>query len=137
LALTAGFCWAIYSLAIKKVSNRYSATFITRKVFFYGILTVLPMFLIEPWQFPLEKILLPAVGLNLLFLSVVASFLCYLWWSMAVNKIGAMPTSNYVYLNPITTVITSAFFLNEPMTLIAYIGSALILMGVYVANKKM
>ncbi len=137
LALTAGFCWAVYSLAIKKVSNRYSATFITRKVFFYGILTVLPMFIIEPWQFPLEKLLIPAVGLNLLFLAVVASFLCFLWWSVAVNKIGALPTSNYVYLNPVTTVIASAIFLNEPMTAIAYLGSALILLGVYVANRKL
>ncbi len=31
LALTAAFSWAIYSLVIKKVSNRYSATYITRK----------------------------------------------------------------------------------------------------------
>ncbi len=137
LALTAGFCWALYSLIIKKVSNRYSATFITRKVFFYGILTVMPMFLIEPWQFPLEKLLTPAVGLNLLFLSVVASFLCFLWWSVAVKKIGALPTSNYVYLNPITTVIASAIFLNEPMTAMAYAGSILILLGVYLANRKM
>ena len=46
-----------------------------------------------------------------------------------------MKTSNYVYLNPITTVIVSALFLNEPMTTMAYIGSALILSGVYIANK--
>ncbi len=135
LALVAGFCWAVYSLVIKMVSNRYSATFITRKVFFYGILTVLPFFLVEPWQFPLEKLLIPAVAFNLLFLSIVASFLCFLWWSVAVNKIGALHTSNYVYLNPITAVLASALFLNEPMTAMAYIGSALILAGVYVANK--
>ena len=74
--------------------------------------------------------------MNLLFLSVVASFLCFLWWSVAVKEIGALSTSNYVYLNPITTVIASALFLDEPMTLMAYIGSALILLGVYVANRE-
>ncbi|MCR5820768.1 MAG: DMT family transporter [Bacteroidaceae bacterium] len=135
LALAAALSWAIYSLVIKKVSSRYSATFITRKVFFYGILTVLPMFLIRPWQFPIEKFILPAVWMNLIFLSVVASFLCFLWWSVAVKKIGALPTSNYVYLNPITTIIASALFLEEPMTLMAYIGSGLILLGVFVANS--
>ena len=46
-----------------------------------------------------------------------------------------MKASNYIYLNPITTVIASAIFLNEPMTLMAYMGSALILLGVYVANQ--
>ena len=136
LALMAAFCWAIYSLVIKKVSRRYSATFITRKVFFYGILTVLPLFLLTPWQFPVEGFRQPVVWGNLLFLSVVASFLCFLWWSVAVKKIGALSTSNYVYLNPVTTVVASALFLNEPMTLMAYAGSALILLGVYIANRK-
>lgn len=136
LALTAAFSWAIYSLVIKKVSSRYSATFITRKVFFYGILTVIPLFFLKPWSFPLERLVQPVVWMNLLFLSIVASFLCFLWWSVAVKKIGAISTSNYVYLNPITTIIASAIFLHEPMTLMAYIGSALILLGVFIANLK-
>ena len=136
LALVAAFSWAIYSLVIKKVSAHYPATFITRKVFFYGILTVTPLFSLKPWKFPLEHLAPPAVWMNLLFLSVVASFLCFLWWSVAVKKIGAISTSNYVYLNPITTVIASALFLQEPMTLMAYTGSALILLGVFIANHK-
>lgn len=136
LALSAALSWAIYSLVIKKVSTRYTATFITRKVFFYGILTVLPLFFLKPWHFPLERLCLPVVWMNLLFLSVVASFLCFLWWSIAVKKIGALSTSNYVYLNPITTIIASALFLQEPMTLMAYTGSALILFGVFVANHR-
>ena len=136
LALAASFSWAIYSLVIKKVSSRYTATYITRKVFFYGILTVIPFFLLKPWSFPLERLYQPIVWMNLLFLSVVASFLCFLWWSVAVKKIGAISTSNYVYLNPITTIIASALFLQEPMTIMAYIGSALILIGVFTANLK-
>ena len=42
LAFTACMCWAIYSLLMKSVSNHYGAAFITRKVFFYGVLTILP-----------------------------------------------------------------------------------------------
>ena len=53
-----------------------------------------------------------------------------------MKKIGAMATSNYVYLNPITTIMASALFLQEPMTLMAYMGSALILLGVFIANRK-
>ena len=114
----------------------YSATFITRKVFFYGIITILPILLLSDWQFPLEQLQKPIVWANILFLSVVASFLCFLWWSIAVKKLGALATSNYVYLNPVTTIIASALFLDEPMTAMAYAGSALILIGVFVANHK-
>jgi len=137
LALTAATCWAVYSLIIKNISTRYSAIFITRKVFFYGILTVLPMFLLRPWTFSMDGFLRPEVWMNLLFLGVIASFVCFFSWSVAVSKIGVMDTSNYIYLNPVTTVIASALVLNEPMTLMAYLGSALILLGVFVANKKL
>ena len=136
LCLVAAFSWAIYSLLIKNVSSRYEATFITRKVFFYGILTVLPLFAVKPWRFPMTHLFQPTVWMNLLFLSIVASFLCFLWWNVAVKKIGAISTSNYVYLNPITTMVASAMFLQEPMTLMAYTGSALILMGVSIANRN-
>lgn len=135
LALFASFSWAIYSLIMKRVSSRYSAVFITRKVFFYGVLGTLPFFLISPWTFPLSGFLDLKVYGNLLFLGVLASFACFATWSWAIAKLGALKTSNYIYLNPITTVIASAIFLDEPMTLMAYLGSALILIGVYFANK--
>ncbi len=144
LALTAAASWAVYSLLIKRVSSRYSPAYITRKVFFYGILTVIPLFLlaevvslpgIQPWRFPFAGFLDTAVWTNLLFLSLIASFACFLWWSIAVKQIGALRTSNYVYLNPVTTVVASALVLQEPMTFLAVVGSILILVGVFVANK--
>ena len=145
LAFAAAICWAVYSLLIKRVSLRYKATFVTRKVFFYGILTVLPFFImasfaelpgIAPWRFPLARMTEPVVFANLLFLSVMASFACFLWWSVAVKKLGALRTSNYVYLNPVFTVVASSLILSEPMTLIAFVGSVLILIGVYIANRQ-
>jgi drug/metabolite transporter (DMT)-like permease len=121
---------------MKFVANRYSSIFITRKVFFYGLITVLPYFLLRPWQFPLSGFTHPAVWGNLLFLGTIASFACFELWSLVIKKIGAIPVSNYVYLNPISTVIVSALVLSEPMTPLAYLGSILILLGVYLSNKK-
>ncbi|ANR72844.1 DMT family transporter [Prevotella scopos JCM 17725] len=135
LTLLASLCWAVYSLLMKKISNSYSAIFITRKIFFYGLVTVLPAFIFDPWTATISMLLTPKVMLNLLFLGVIASFLCFVLWTLVIVKIGAMTSSNYLYLNPISTVVTSAIFLNEPMTAIAYIGSALILIGVAVSNK--
>ena len=135
LTLLASLCWAVYSLLMKKISNSCSAIFITRKIFFYGLVTVLPAFIFDPWTATISMLLTPKVMLNLLFLGVIASFLCFVLWTLVIVKIGAMTSSNYLYLNPISTVVTSAIFLNEPMTAIAYIGSALILIGVAVSNK--
>lgn len=135
LALLTAVCWAVYTLLMKSVSERYSAVFITRKLFFYGLLTVLPMFLIDPWTVSLATLLTPKVAFNLLLLGLVASFLCFALWTVVIERLGVMTASNYQYLNPITTIVASAIWLSEPMTAIAYIGSALILIGVIVSNK--
>ena len=135
LALSAGLCWAVYCLVMRRVSTRYNATFITRKVFFYGIVTILPYFLVEPWTFPLERLAEPAVWGNLLFLAVIASLACFILWNAAIKRLGAIRTANYVYLNPLTTLIGSAIYLHEPLTWVSMLGSALILAGIYMARK--
>lgn len=133
LALSAALCWAVYSILLRDVSH-YSAVFVTRKVFIYGLLTVLPVFIYRPWHFPLDGLLRPIVWGNLLFLGIIASFACFALWSLASKKVGALMVSNYVYINPISTFVASALMLNEPMTALATAGCACILLGVYWAN---
>ena len=48
LAFAACLCWAVYSLLIKRATDRYSSLFITRKVFFYGLLTIIPYYILRP-----------------------------------------------------------------------------------------
>ena len=103
-------------------------------MFVYGLLTALPLFIIYPWQFPLENLLDMKVLLNLLFLALIASFGCFLMWTFVVNKLGAVTSNNYIYLVPFSTVIFSALVLDEHMTAMSWIGCALIMLGVYMAN---
>ncbi len=135
LALAAATSWAIYSLVMKNFSSHYSPFFITRKVFFYGLITIAPVFAVHLWTFPFEQLFTPVIGLNLLYLGVIASFVCFAAWAWVISRLGALRASNYIYFNPVTTVIMSALVLNEHMTPIAYVGSAMILAGVFVANK--
>lgn len=136
LAFCASLSWAVYSLLLRYLSG-YSAVFITRKVFFYGLVSVFPMYAYRPWTFPLEGFAQPAVWGNLLFLGFVASFGCFVVWSWVSKKLGALTASNYIYLNPVSTVIFSALILSEPMTWIALMGSLCILAGVYLSNRGM
>lgn len=135
LTLLAAFSWAFYSLIMRKMADRYSTTFITRKIFFYGVLTILPAFLVRPWQFDIEKLLEPAVLFNLLFLGVLASLICFAVWNVVLKQLGTVRASNYIYLNPLFTLVGSAFLLNEHLTIMALLGAVCILGGVYCAGK--
>lgn len=136
LAFAACLCWAVYSLFIRKVSERYSSIFITRKVFFYGIITIIPYFIAYPEPMPFEVLLKPDVAVNLLFLGCVASMACFLLWNWVMARLGAVKCTNWVYVNPITTIIFAWAVLNETITFYFLIGSALILVGLYLSAKK-
>lgn len=136
LTLLAAFSWAFYSLIMKKMSGRYRTTFITRKIFFYGILTILPAFILHPWQFSLSGLWQPAVWMNLLFLGVLASLVCFVVWNIILKQLGTVRASNYIYLNPLFTLIGSAVLLDEQFTVMSLMGAMLILGGVYLAGKR-
>lgn len=136
LAFSACICWALYTLLMKPVMGRYPAMFITRKVFFYGILTILPYYIFVPDMPSLDVLMRPEVALNLLFLGSVASMLCYLTWSWCMKGLGAVICTNWVYVNPITTIIAAWLILDEQITLYFLIGSILIIAGMYLSSKK-
>lgn len=136
LTLCAGISWAVYSLIIRKLSGKYSSVFITRKVFFYGIITVLPVFIVQPFNFSLAGLMQPQVWMNLLFLSVLASLACFVVWNIVLKNLGTIQSSNYLYLNPLFTTIAAHLFLEEELTIYALTGVLLILGGVFLAARK-
>ena len=136
LALAACLCWALYSLLMIPANHRYGSLFITRKVFFYGLLTMIPYFLFVPDMPPVEVLLRPQVVGNLLFLGVVASCICYLVWTWVIDKLGAMVTTNYVYINPLSTIVVARLVLGEQITPFFLLGAVLILTGMYLADRK-
>lgn len=135
LTIAAAVLWALYSIIIARLQRRYSSLFITRKVFFYGIVTLLPYLFIHEAALDFGLLLRPAVIGNLLFLGLIASFACYWAWNAAIARIGSINASNYLYLNPVVALITSAIVLDERITVTALIGTALIMLGVAVCEK--
>ena len=136
LSFLAALSWAFYSLIMRKLFTRYDTVFITRKIFFYGLLTILPAFFFSPWQAKFSTIIEPSVLWNLLFLGVLASLVCFVVWNIILKRLGTIQASNYIYLNPLATMMGSAFLLSEPITYMTLIGSGLILGGVYLAGRK-
>lgn len=136
LTLGAAVMWVIYSILILKIEGRYHSLMITRKIFFYGVLTLAPYLLYEVWDVTWAAFSNPVVVGNLLFLGIVASLICYWAWNVALEKLGAIKATNYLYLNPIVALITSWIVLSERITVLALAGTALILFGMYMAQKK-
>lgn len=136
LAIGAALCWAVYSLFMGRITREYGTLVATRKVFIYGLITILPFLGGSRESLSLAILSQPAVWGNLLFLGLVASLVCFLAWNVVIDRLGNITSTNYVYLNPIFTLLTAMAFLGERMTLLAALGSLAILAGVVWAGKR-
>ena len=136
LALAAALSWMGYSLVIKRLGARYPASFIARKVFFYGMATILPVFAFRPFAATGELLARPVVWANLLFLGVVASGFCYALWNTVMRRLGAVRATNYIFFNPLVTMLTAALCIGERITTPALAGAAMILCGLWHAERR-
>lgn len=117
LALLAPVVWAIYSVLMRKISLLKVHTIgATRRVFFYGLLFMLPPLFLFDFQLGLSRFKEISNVAHLLFLGLGASALCFLTWNKAVGILGAVKTSVYIYIVPVITVAASALVLNEKIT---------------------
>lgn len=135
LSLASAAMWAFYCLILKRLEGRYSTLYITRKVFAYGILSLVFYFLFYPLEIKTDILLRPVVSYNLLFLGIVASMVCFFTYNIAVKHIGAIKAINYGYIQPLVTMVTSAIVLSETITIASLIGAVFIIGGVYWAEK--
>lgn len=137
LALLAALVWAAYSVLTKRISGYgYPTILTTRRIFFYGILFMLPAVLIMDFRLDLTRLGDPVHLGNLLFLGLGASALCFVTWNFAVKAMGAVKTSVYLYLVPVITVAASGLILRETITPMAGAGTALTLLGLILSEYR-
>lgn len=137
LALLAAFVWACYSILTRKIAGfGFHTILTTRRVFGYGILFMIPALFLFGFRLDLGRFANVPYLLNLLFLGLGASALCFVTWNAAVKLLGAVKTSVYIYLVPVITVAASVLILQEPFTWMTGAGIVLTLAGLLLSESK-
>lgn len=137
LALLAAAAYGVYAILYKKISDKgYHCVTATRRIYFYGILCLLPFLWKEGYGIDVALVKEPVIFWNLIYLGAVASALCYICWNYAIEILGAVKTGVYIYILPAITMATSALILKEPVNGLAVIGCFLCIMGLVVSEKN-
>ncbi|MNI72294.1 putative amino-acid metabolite efflux pump [compost metagenome] len=137
LALLAPAVWAIYSVLMRKISKfNHHPIGATRRVFWYGLIAMLPCLFLFEFRFGLDRFRSISNMTNLLYLGLGASALCFVTWNRVVGILGAVKTSVYIYIVPVVTVAASALILHEKITWATLTGAALTLTGSYISERK-
>jgi drug/metabolite transporter (DMT)-like permease len=103
---------------------------------FYGVLTTLPLVVAGGQPIDFSALLTLESGLKLAYLALVGSALCYILWNRAIQEIGVLNASLYIYVVPLVTLLMSAAILNERITAMGLAGIVLVIAGMVFATVQ-
>ncbi len=130
----AAFSFAIYTVIGKKVLTSNEPLIVTLIALFSGtiILSVLTATTIG-----FSEIILAgwSTFLLMVFLGFTMIAISYPIWFICLKKLPASHVSVYIYLTPIFAVILSLIILDERFSWLFWIGSLLIIGGIFITNK--
>lgn len=136
LSFGAALCWAVYSVLLRKTVDKYENLLLTRRLMLWGIITSLPIALVEGVPLSLAPLMNGEYIFCLLFLGLVCSALGYVFWNTATARLGTVVVCNYVYIIPFFTMLTGVIVLSEPLTAMGIVGAVLIMLGMFIADRK-
>jgi drug/metabolite transporter (DMT)-like permease len=132
--LIAALVGAGYTIAGKKLLQRYSALSLTVYAFLFGCLGLLPF--LSP-SLVNEVTSLSWTGWGaVLFLALFPTVIGYVLWYIALEVKTASEISVFLYFIPVLSTIISYFFFQEPITWLFLLGGALVIGGLLIVNMQ-
>ena len=132
LAITA---WGIYSAFLKKRTFDVSLLALIQVICSFGLIFLAPGFFFELMQ---DKTI--EINSNLFYILVYVAIFpsigSYYCWAGAVSIVGANRAGIFLSLIPLFSTIFAIIFFNEKFLFFHFIGSILIIIGLFLSNKK-
>jgi len=134
ITLLAPISWAIYTVACKSLSEKFDALTVTAMPIILGTIPLLPLF--GRGDFVAISRMNFRAWLALLFLSCLCTCAGNTVWIWALRRLSSSRVASFIYIIPVSSLMTSYIFLSEPITLYIVLGALLLLSGVYIVNKE-
>lgn len=134
IALAGTLFWALYTVLGKKMNEKYSALTVLNYVFLFASLELMPFYLMAP-----RTSLLAFDGttwISLGFLTLCCSLIAFLVYNYSLEKLSASTVALFIYVMPLSGVLLAAVVLGESLTVYTLAGAALIIFGMYKAERN-
>ncbi len=127
--------WGLYSAFLKKKNFTLPLLTLVQVLCSFGLIFIFPQFFYEFSQGQLIKFDINLFYI-LIFLALFPSIGSYYCWAGAVSIIGANRAGIFLSLIPLFSTIMAISFFNERFQFFHLIGALLIILGLYLSNKK-
>lgn len=134
IMLLAALCLAIYSVAVKPITNKFSPLIITKYTLLISTIILIP-FSIKPNTIK-ELLSLSLMGwLSVIYMAIFPTVIAYIFQQIAIKKIGASQTEMFRNLVPVFSIILSFVFLKEKINYLNMLSMIIITSSVYINSR--
>jgi len=134
IVMLAPLNWAVYTISGKTVIARHPPLLVVGvSMIFAGLFSLV---FVRP-SLIAQLLALPAsFWWAVLFLAVPCTVFAFVVWFDALERMPAGRVAGFVYLLPMFAVTFSRWLLDEPVTLALLLGAAILIIGVYLVNRR-
>ncbi|MCK4902459.1 MAG: DMT family transporter [Thermoplasmatales archaeon] len=132
--LIAALMGAIYTIAGKKLLDRYSGLSLTVYAILFGSIGLIPFINMSLFE-QVSKMSING-WFAILFLGLCSTVIGYVIWYVALKIKTASELGVYLYAIPVLSTIFSFFIFKEEITLMFIIGGLLVITGLVIVNRK-
>ena len=126
----AALSWVFYSFLTRSLSKEHSVIFIVFWQSLFGFICFVPFSVMEfkNWGSPTAEVIF-----HLLFLAVFCSALGHWFYVKAIEALNVTVSGIFLNIIPVITVIAGFLVLGEKLSLLQWLGAALVISGVTLA----
>jgi drug/metabolite transporter (DMT)-like permease len=132
-AAASALSWALGTVYFKRVQDRVSMLWAVALPFLCGGILLSALGLI--FESPSEVSWTGAYVASLLYSGLVGTGLAWVLWLGLVRAGEASRVAAYVFFVPLVSVVIGALFLDERLSASLLVGAALVVSGIYLANR--
>lgn len=127
--------WSVYTVLLRRRPPELSPLALLAVLFAIGIITLLPLHLIESWAGRPLPTTTPAL-MGYLYVGLFPAAIAFFGWNRGVAAIGPNRASLFTHLMPLFSAILAYTFLGERIAGFHLAGAALIFLGIFLANLR-
>jgi drug/metabolite transporter (DMT)-like permease len=132
--LMAALSFALFTVFGKQITARHGSVTVNMFAYVGGAVMLSPLTLWYARDFSFAQVSVKA-WLSFVYMAVFPSLVCYLIFYYALTYIPASRVSAFSYLQPLLATSAAALIFGEPVTAGLVTGGALVLTGVFLAER--
>jgi drug/metabolite transporter (DMT)-like permease len=127
--------WALYTVLIKRMLEKYHPVTVMKWTFFFGMLTNIPAGFSQWSTMDWTSITFKA-WISIGFVVIFSTYLGYLLISFGLRKLSPTIVSSYTYTQPIIAAFIASLIGQDTINVIKIFSAALIFTGVFLVSRR-